>query len=76
MYGCSLLTNRIRVLATFDEARAKAATNRTETHMRDAAPTNASAHIAASAQPKRRKKKLAKPYRYRPGNPSRRIARL
>jgi len=37
---------------------------------------NANAHNAASAQPKLRKKKLAKPYLYRPGNPSRRIARL
>jgi len=31
---------------------------------------------AVSAQPKMAKKKLAKPYLYRQGNPSRRIARL
>jgi len=43
---------------------------------RRAAAPNTDAQLAASAQPKLRKKKLAKPYRYRPGNPSRRIARL
>ncbi|HUY32103.1 MAG TPA: hypothetical protein VMV69_04925 [Pirellulales bacterium] len=43
---------------------------------RRAAAPSVDAQRAASAQPKLRKKKLAKPYRYRPGNPSRRIARL
>ena len=51
----------------------KTATNRTLT-CRDRPVLRA--QNAASAQPKLRKKKLAKPYLYRPGNPSRRIARL